>query len=507
MMRSQLAKELSKETPKADRVKLIQEKIHEEEKEKMIAEAELDAGNFFPYKGGIPGSEIDDLDKVSKRLARGTAILQYSFVGEDFIGWAITEQGMIRHYLTTVEEHAVGIWIRRFHSFLSKRPERKISEENKFYAERLSNIFLVPLSNVITQNSRLIIIPYGVGHLLPIHVLPWNGRPLAETHIVTFLPSASFLQFMPTDSIKIPQSPSLLAIGNPAHMNYSPAGEHLTWNPLPRPFLEAEYISRIIPSSTVFTASSATISAVRANISTHKLLRFSTHGYLSPGVPLALAILLANGQALSVYEMMSLHLNADLVVMSACDTGHGKVTPGDDVVGSLARALLAAGAKLAIVTLWVVVDIAACLLMGEFYQCLLLPNREKFDAARALRDAQMWLRGLTNREKKLRSEEMRQSLTLRLSETVQTQEGDEYPTTTTTTIKSSHVVDLLQRSLADVEHECNEMEQEQEQKQEQERNPSARVEPEYYQQMLEAHGKVCPYQAPYYWAPFILIGV
>src|SRR5215470_8738874 len=77
-----------------------------------------------------------------------------------------------------------------------------------------------------------------------------------------------------------------------------------------------------------------------------RCLHFATHGNLSQDAPLASSILLAKGEELTVYELMGLRLDADLVVLSACEMGRGETTGGDDVVGLL-RGLLAAGARAA----------------------------------------------------------------------------------------------------------------------------------------------------------------
>jgi len=101
------------------------------------------------------------------------------------------------------------------------------------------------------------------------------------------------------------------------------------------------------------------------------------------------SLLLADGEALTVYELMGLRLDADLVVLSACETGRGKVTGGDEVLG-LTRGLLASGARAAVVSLWPVSDASTTLLMGAFYRRL----RAGDSPAQALRSAQNYLRRL-----------------------------------------------------------------------------------------------------------------
>jgi len=88
-----------------------------------------------------------------------------------------------------------------------------------------------------------------------------------------------------------------------------------------------------------------------------------------------------------VYELMGERLNAELVVLSACDTARGAATGGDDVLG-LTRALLAAGARRAIVSLWPVDDVSTSLLMGRFYGRL----RDGAGPVEALTSAQRDLR-------------------------------------------------------------------------------------------------------------------
>jgi CHAT domain-containing protein len=103
----------------------------------------------------------------------------------------------------------------------------------------------------------------------------------------------------------------------------------------------------------------------------YRVIHLATRGILDEKAPLLSSVLLAHGEQLNVYELMGLHLNADLVVLSACSTARGQITDGDDVIG-LTRGLLAAGAKAVLVSLWPVSDLATTLFMGEFFRQLYL---------------------------------------------------------------------------------------------------------------------------------------
>jgi CHAT domain-containing protein len=93
---------------------------------------------------------------------------------------------------------------------------------------------------------------------------------------------------------------------------------------------------------------------------------------------------------LTVQELMGLRLDADLVVVSACKSGLGARTGGEEIVG-LTRGLFAAGARAVVVSLWAVLDLSTALLMVRFHQHL----REGAGVASALQQAQIWLSELS----------------------------------------------------------------------------------------------------------------
>jgi CHAT domain-containing protein len=93
----------------------------------------------------------------------------------------------------------------------------------------------------------------------------------------------------------------------------------------------------------------------------HGLVFLATHGQFSDP-PLASPLLLADGEVLSLFELLGMWLDTELVVLSACESGRGHVQPGDDVQG-FGSAVLAAGALGALVTLWRVDDGGTAVLM------------------------------------------------------------------------------------------------------------------------------------------------
>jgi CHAT domain-containing protein len=133
--------------------------------------------------------------------------------------------------------------------------------------------------------------------------------------------------------------------------------------------------------------------AVLENAASAHLLHFACHGVYDLANPLESPLLLANGETLTLGEMLEqLNLpSAWLVVLSACETALVDPEELADEHFGLALGPLYAGAPTVWGTLWAVGDVATGLLMGKAYE-LLRAGKSK---AEALREAQLWLRDLT----------------------------------------------------------------------------------------------------------------
>jgi CHAT domain-containing protein len=130
----------------------------------------------------------------------------------------------------------------------------------------------------------------------------------------------------------------------------------------------------------------------KSDLSHFNYLHFATHGIVDETEPELSRIFLNTGSEddgdLYSGEIYNLQLKADLAVLSACQTGLGKFSKGEGVIG-LSRALTYAGAKSIIVSFWSVADESTAELMTEFYKTL-LQNKSK-DFSQALRQAKLQL--------------------------------------------------------------------------------------------------------------------
>jgi CHAT domain-containing protein len=160
---------------------------------------------------------------------------------------------------------------------------------------------------------------------------------------------------------------------------------------------EAQRISAFASDSTVsldFEANRAT--AMNPELGNHRIVHFATHGILNSENPelsgIVLSLVDAEGKAqngfLGLRDLYNLKLPAELVVLSACQTGLGRDVKGEGLVG-LTRGFMYAGAARIVASLWKVNDVATSELMARFYESM-LANR--LEPAEALRGAQksMW---------------------------------------------------------------------------------------------------------------------
>jgi CHAT domain-containing protein/tetratricopeptide (TPR) repeat protein len=196
-----------------------------------------------------------------------------------------------------------------------------------------------------------------------------------------------------------PATPAIVTDLERATRDVGLRGRRGTIERLPFSRQEADAILKLAPAGTAmkaidFQASQETV--INAELGQYRIIHFATHGLLDTQHPELSGVLLSlvdeRGQPkegfLQLHEIYNLKLPAELVVLSACQTGLGKDVKGEGLVG-LTRGFMYAGAARVMASLWKVDDEATAELMKQFYQGML---QEGLAPAAALRAAQveMW---------------------------------------------------------------------------------------------------------------------
>jgi len=157
------------------------------------------------------------------------------------------------------------------------------------------------------------------------------------------------------------------------------------WQRLTGSQREATNIARLLPASSLDTLAGfdATREALlRRDLSRYRILHFATHGTADAEAPQLSTLVLStydrNGRAIAgeVFAGDLLHrpLNADLVVLSACDTSIGQETAGEGLLG-LRYAAHASGARSVVASLWPVADVIGAQMMADFYSRVVRERR------------------------------------------------------------------------------------------------------------------------------------
>ena len=204
------------------------------------------------------------------------------------------------------------------------------------------------------------LVPSGPLTLVPFHALPFGDDVLGADHVVSTLPSTSALLHLagrPAGRVPDLHRPALV-VGDPAY------DVTRGLRRLPGARAEALRVARRYGVDPLLDTD-ATEAEVSRAMGHSGVIHLATHGRVRPEAPTLSSVALAGMDELTVADLIGLPLDADLAVLSACDTGRGDATLGGDVVG-LVRGLLASGVRNAVVSLWPVDDVTTCVLMDRF---------------------------------------------------------------------------------------------------------------------------------------------
>ncbi|MCL6526774.1 MAG: CHAT domain-containing protein [Thermaceae bacterium] len=234
----------------------------------------------------------------------------------------------------------------------------------------LHRLLLEPL-NLSLEGRSLLVVPHGVLHRVPFAALLGERGYLLDQAEVSLAPSAALYTLWRRRKGS-PKGP-LVAFGVPLEG-------------LPQATEEVEAIARIARQAHKFTGAAASMGHFFDQAETAQVLHLATHGVFRPDNPMFSGLRLSDGW-LTARDLYRLRLRAELVVLSACETGVSTPVGGDELLG-LARGFLFAGAPCLVASLWPVRDEVTALLMAEFYRHL----QAGATVSSALRTAQQTLR-------------------------------------------------------------------------------------------------------------------
>jgi CHAT domain-containing protein len=313
------------------------------------------------------------LKQVQGLLDPGVTMLEYFVTEQAVLLWAV-EKDQVQFINIPLGRKELAAKVGALRESVAEQSDK---DKYRALSQELYRLLLAPARQYI-RGKELLIIPHDVLHYVPFQALiAPSGRYLIEDYALEYLSSASLMQF--TKEKKHASRETVLALGNP---NLGDEAFNLRFAER-----EAKEIAAVYTKSSILLREQATKAKAISLSPANDILHFAVHAEFNEDDPTSSALLLARDGnedgKWKVSEIFSLNLKADLVVLSACETGLGKISNGDEIVG-LTRAFIYAGTPSVITTLWKVNDRASFELMKEFY--LQLKTQKK---SAALRQAQL----------------------------------------------------------------------------------------------------------------------
>ena len=266
------------------------------------------------------------------------------------------------------------------------------------YRKSARSLYDLLLGNVQLANARLLrIVPDGALWRLPFHALiDRGGKHLVDRLPVAYSPSLALGRMRPA---RRAATRTLLAFGDPAIATDAANPTKALYRDvklgrLPEAASEARAIARLYSGAQVRLGAEARESSFKNDAAAFRILHLAAHSIFDDSAPMFSSIVLAAAEKnaledglLEAREIAELQLNAELAVLSACETARGAVTPGEGMIG-LSWAFLAAGVPTTVVSQWKVGSASTADLMIRFHREL----RTGDAPAAALRDAMLALR-------------------------------------------------------------------------------------------------------------------
>lgn len=305
----------------------------------------------------------------------------------------VTYMGLDDRTLADLAPKAVAIVVRRAGTSLVELPRAaELGEavdaflrvaatpgtDDSVASARLYDALVRPLDGALQGASRLVIVPDGTLSFVPFEALlrteGEHRERLVERFEVSYAPSAGVWLALRSEATA-PAGRRVLAVGDPAQAD-APRGQDPARAPsvasLPASALEAEDVARAFPAQarSLRVGAAATVDGIEAAAQApgerFRVLHFACHGVIDPSRSRGTGLLLAQGEVLDVDRLARWHVPADLAVLSACESGRGKLARGEGVFG-LPRAFFLAGVPRVVVSQWVVYDRTTRPFMKRFY--------------------------------------------------------------------------------------------------------------------------------------------
>ena len=343
----------------------------------------VSAAHPNPSKHGLSTAALTQNSLTELIRDQKTALIEYMVMKDRIRLFVLTKGGRdraveLKTYAVSIAQADLDKRVGRFHQLIAENNAGFISLSRELY-----DLLLKPVESQLRGKETLCIIPDAALWNVPFQALrAKTNRYLIEDYAVYYTPSLSVLREIAKRKSADSNSSTLLAFANPvvgaetvARLRDVRRGE--SFEPLPEAETEVRSLAQIFGAgrSKIFIGAQAQEKSFKSLAPSHRIIHFATHGVIDNRNPLYSYLLLSKTEAdqndglLEAREIMNLRLNADLAVLSACETARGRIGAGEGVVG-MSWAFVAAGCRATVVSQWKVGSASTSELMIGFYRRL-----------------------------------------------------------------------------------------------------------------------------------------
>jgi CHAT domain-containing protein len=394
---SAIRERIRSETDSEARSKL-QNQLDDVRRELVLFQERLAAAHPELLVRAGPAQPLTDASLNSLIPANDLAYLEYVVTG-DAVGVfilkrnGVTTDSELKYVKLPVNTDELRQRVKEFHSAMAKR-----HPEYDPLGRELYRFLIEPAVNELQDITTVCIIPDGFLWTLPFQALTTTrGNYLIQEYSLYYAPSLSVLKEMALRRRQQTSEESLIAFGNPAIERNE---QFKDLHPLPEAEAEVGAVASAVRTQMrkVLVGREADEKTFKSLAPQYATIHLATHGLLDNRDPLNSHLLLTrskgapeNDGLLKAREIINMRLNADLAVLSACETGNGRISPGEGVIG-MSWAFFVAGARSVVVSQWRVNSASTSQLMKNFYQALAKHDESNSrDKSRALREASLRL--------------------------------------------------------------------------------------------------------------------
>lgn len=340
-------------------VRLLRRSARDKEEELLRVQRELQAADR--ELSSIQTASVVDLGSVQDSLPDDAVLVEYFIARETIFVAVVDRAGVVLRPLAsaqrTRELHRLLQFQLSRSARLASRPDavsRSVaklgSAATESHLRELYRLLIEPVEPIL-DDRQIIVAPHGFLHYVPFQALiDGAGRSVAERVAISYTPSASVFHLCATKRVAHRGDSLVLGVADQR---------------APHIRDEALAVAETLPASRLLLGDDASEDALRSQGHGCRYVHIATHGLFRRDNPMFSAIQLGRSR-LALFDLYSLRLDAEMVVLSGCGTGLNAVLGADELLG-LSRGLLYAGAQSLLVTLWDVHDASTAGFMRRFY--------------------------------------------------------------------------------------------------------------------------------------------